>query len=442
MGRGSTSTSVRQIGTLLASGAIGQLTDRRLLERFLGGGGEAESAAAFEVLVRRHGPMVQNVCRKLLRDSHGAEDAFQATFLVLARRAGSIRERDAVASWLFGVASRVAARARAEAGRQRALQRRAAELRLERTEPWLDPMDLSAELFEEVDRLPERYRAPIVLCYLEGHSHLQAAGTLRCPVRTLQTRLLRAKARLRTRLIQRGLAPAVGMPEAEHLAAEAGAATGVSLPFALVDLTTRTSTGFAMARGGTAALTQVSASALTLAQGVLQAMVRSSLRRSIGLATGLAASLALVIFVLAAADQRPKEPVKEITGRVIDQHGKPIAGAEVWLPVTMSESDQATSHATTDSQGRYSLKVPDAWARTPRHQREWIVWGLAPGHQIATTSAHDALAGEPRSVDLTLVPETDTASLSWVRTAVPWPVRWSSRFTSRRPWPITSRPVR
>jgi len=117
MGRGLTSVSLQQIGTLLAAGEIGQLTDRRLLERFLAGSGGAESEAAFEVLVRRHGPMVQNVCRKLLRDSHGAEDAFQATFLVLARRASSIRERDAVASWLFGVASRVAARARAAAAR-------------------------------------------------------------------------------------------------------------------------------------------------------------------------------------------------------------------------------------------------------------------------------------------------------------------------------------
>jgi RNA polymerase sigma factor (sigma-70 family) len=310
MGRGFTSVSLKQIGTLLEAGAIGQLTDRQLLERFLAGSGGAESEAAFEVLVRRHGPMVQNVCRKLLRDSQSAEDAFQATFLVLARRAGSIRERDAVASWLFGVASRVAARARADAGRRRSLERRAAEQRLERTELALDPMDLSAELFEEVHRLPDRYRAPVVLCYLEGLSHEQAAGTLRCPVRTLQTRLLRAKARLRTRLIKRGLAPAVGMLAVERLASEAGAVTAASLPFAMIDPTTHAATGFAMSRGGTAPLALASASALTLAQGVLQAMVALLVRYD----RDLAGSIARPII------ERFRTPLSDFENRYLDRY--------------------------------------------------------------------------------------------------------------------------
>jgi Carboxypeptidase regulatory-like domain len=199
------------------------------------------------------------------------------------------------------------------------------------------------------------------------------------------------------------------MLAAEHLASEAGAATGISLSFALIESTTHAATGFAMAQAATATL--ASASALTLARDVLQAMVWSNLWRSIGLATCLLASLALVIFALAAADQQPKEPVKEITGRVLDQKGKPIAGAEVWLPVTTIDRDDTTSHATTDAQGRYALKVPDAWQQTPQHQRVGIVWALAPGHQLATASAYKALEGEPKSVDLTLGPETDTAFL-------------------------------
>jgi RNA polymerase sigma factor (sigma-70 family) len=419
MGRDSTTASVHQIGTLLTAGAIGQLTDRRLLERFLARSGGSESEAAFEVLVRRHGPMVQSVCRKLLRDSHGAEDAFQATFLVLARRASSIRERDAVASWLFGVASRVAARARADAERVRALERRVAEQRLESTQPSTDSTDLSAELFAEVHRLPERYQAPIILCYLEGHTHEQAAATLRCPVRSLQTRLLRAKARLRTRLIKRGLAPAIGMLAAEHLRSKSGAAAAASLPFALIESTTRAATGFALARAGTGALALASASVLTLTQGVLQTMVRNSLRHSIGLASGLAASLALVIFALAAVDHKSndpkakepnaKQPVRAITGRVFDQQGKPIAGAEVWLPVTMTRNDEAASHATTDAQGHYVLKAPDLWQQTPIHRRSGIIWALALGHQVATASAYEQLEGEPGPVELTLGPATDTA---------------------------------
>src|SRR5262245_52205250 len=116
---------VRDIQTLFDAGTVGGQSDRQLLERFTTAR-DGSSEAAFEVLVRRHGPMVLRVCRNVLKDWNDAEDAFQATFIVLARRCGSIRRRDSVESWLFGVACRVASRARVEAARRRAVERRGA----------------------------------------------------------------------------------------------------------------------------------------------------------------------------------------------------------------------------------------------------------------------------------------------------------------------------
>src|ERR1700734_3835408 len=124
--RGATS---RHLRTVFAAGAVGSLSDGRLLERFLAGRGDDDSASAFAALVERHGPMVLGVCRNMLGNLHDAEDAAQATFLVLARRAGSIRGADSVASWLFGVALKISARSRARAARRRMLEQRGAEMK-------------------------------------------------------------------------------------------------------------------------------------------------------------------------------------------------------------------------------------------------------------------------------------------------------------------------
>ncbi len=199
--------------TLFEVGSFVGMSDAELLERYVNGcGGIAE--VAFAALVERHGPTVLRVCNDVLGDPHDAQDAAQVTFLVLARRAGSIRRRNALASWLFGVARRVAARARVEAARRRAHERRRAEMatrehdRRSRApvtgEPW-------AELFEEIDRLSERHRSAIVLCDLESLSHEQAARRLGCPVKTVQGRLYRARELLRHRLTRRGVATTAGM---------------------------------------------------------------------------------------------------------------------------------------------------------------------------------------------------------------------------------------
>lgn len=224
----------KQLQILMEVGSLAGRPDRVLLERFLEAPPDM-AEAAFAALVERHGAMVRRVCRQITGDHHDAEDAAQATFLVLARRARSARAVDSLAGWLYGVARRVSTRANADAARRRARERKAAkpaDAQTSAPEPWPWP-----EIHEELARLPARYRPPIVLCYFEGLSHEQAAGRLGCPIRTLQTRLARGRARLRARLERRGLGPAAGSlaiaPRAETVsAAWAGATARASARFA------------------------------------------------------------------------------------------------------------------------------------------------------------------------------------------------------------------
>jgi|GEM_PF-5972056 len=178
--------------------------DHELLAQYLSGD-EMTAEFAFEVLVARHGPMVLRVCRRILGNSHEAEDATQATFLVLAQRASSIRKSRSLASWLFGVASRVSARARVQASRRRRYESRFAKPAEVYEENDTDRAAWQA-LLEEVEKLPERYRCPMVMFHLKGLSYEDAAYELGCSPRTIQTRLARGRERLRTRLTQRGLA--------------------------------------------------------------------------------------------------------------------------------------------------------------------------------------------------------------------------------------------
>jgi RNA polymerase sigma factor (sigma-70 family) len=392
----------KQIDRLFEVGSLVGLADRELLERFVAG--EA-AEAAFEAMVDRHGAMVRSVCRSMLGDRDEVDDAFQATFLVLARRAGSIRRRDALASWLYGVARRVAARARAEAARRRVLARYLADRHRHEPGEVEPPGEPMPELFEEVERLPERYRAPIVLCYLEGQSHEQVARALGCPLRTVATRLQRGKEKLRTRLVRRGLAPAAGFLAMGVGSAEAARAipTG-SLPSAIAESTARASLQFA-ARGGGGLAT----AAMGLAQGVIRSLFWIRFRRAAGAASGLAMGLALTAFAFTAAGQKSDRPAATITGRILDDRGQPIPGADVWMPITFDEKPETTPHTTADAQGRYVLPVPQALSHLPPRGNSGIVWAHARGHRINAAGAHAALNGKAESVDLTLGPATDTS---------------------------------
>ena len=181
--------------------------DRELLARFAACR-DREGESAFRALVERHGPMVWNVCRRVLGDAHESEDAFQATFLILARKADRVRDPGLLGNWLYGVAYKVSSRARALAGRRRAREAQGAMIAMAAAAKRGDPTpdDLGPVLHEEIRRLPEKYRAPVVLCYLEGHSNEEAARRLGCPVGTVKVRMMRARERLRERLTRRGLA--------------------------------------------------------------------------------------------------------------------------------------------------------------------------------------------------------------------------------------------
>ncbi len=218
MAGGSSVELLRDIQTLFESGTASGLTDRQLLERFI----RERDPAAFEVLVLRHGPMVLRVCRNRLHDPNDAQDAFQATFLILVRRSGSIRRLDSVASWLYGVACRAAARVRVGSARRRAVEERAASRVVEAVEPAeadeVDRGEFGPIVQEEVRRLPEKYRAAIVLCYWEGLTQEQAAAQLGCPLGTVRSRLARARDLLHRRLTRRGVEPlAVGFDAIRRL---------------------------------------------------------------------------------------------------------------------------------------------------------------------------------------------------------------------------------
>src|SRR5262245_33865541 len=179
------------------------LSDADLLERFRA----RQEEAAFTLLVQRHGAMVLRVCRRVLRDAHDAEDAFQATFLVLARKAASVRKQASLGSWLHGVALRVARKARLRTAVREDRERQAVGAR-SRSRPAddLTHSELRAALDEEIHRLPEKYRAPVVLCCLEGKTHEQVARELRWPKSSVTARLARARELLRPLLARRGVA--------------------------------------------------------------------------------------------------------------------------------------------------------------------------------------------------------------------------------------------
>jgi RNA polymerase sigma factor (sigma-70 family) len=239
------------------------LTDGQLLESFLALGDET----AFEALLRRHGPMVLAVCRRILHNHHDAEDAFQATFLVLAHKAATVVPRAMVANWLYGVARQTALKARAKNSRRRIRESQVDQM----PEPAISPgqnsgHELRALLDCELPRLPDKYRVPIVLCDLEGQSHKEAARQLGWPVGTLSGRLSRARAMLAKRLARHGL----------HLSAGALAvlltekAASASVPPALMAKTAKTA--ILLATSQTAALGLLPTSSAALMRGVLKSM--------------------------------------------------------------------------------------------------------------------------------------------------------------------------
>ncbi len=219
---------LNEVRTLFSLGVVSDSSDGELLRRFLNGD-DIEAEAAFTVLVERHGPMVLRVCRHVLDDSHDAQDAFQATFLVFLRRAGSIRTRDSVASWLFGVAVRVARRARHAEIVRRVHERNAGNLAAATATSGDGLRARLALLHEEIARLPNRYREPIVLCHLQGLSTAAVARRLGCAHGTILSRLARGRERLRQKLGRQGEVEFMGLLAASGVPAQPVAAVSATL---------------------------------------------------------------------------------------------------------------------------------------------------------------------------------------------------------------------
>jgi len=342
-----------QIRTLFDVGALGAMPDRGLLDHFARGGDASE--AAFATLVERHGPMVLRVCRQLLTDSHLAEDAFQVTFLLLARRARSIHDPDALAGWLHRVARRVALRARAGIHRRNDRERpQAGEIAVAADNP-VERAELCAIVHEEIDRLGDAQRLPILLCALEGLSHEEAAQRLRWPVGTVKSRLVRGRRRLEGRLARRGLAPAIAVAAgvAETMASAA------PVPLALAVATTRAALQSTLGTATTAAPVSASVSASTalLLQNELSALFLAKVALAAGAA--LAAGVAIVLIVLTLAG--PLGP----RNQAIEPHSQKLRTTNAKGPFVPTAD--VTSVPTTDR------GLPESQPVVPREEKRNLV---------------------------------------------------------------------
>jgi RNA polymerase sigma factor (sigma-70 family) len=270
----------------------GDLTDRQLLERF----NSRDDEAAFAALVHRHGPMVLGVCRRVLANVHDADDAFQATFLVLVRKAVSLRSSGLLANWLYGVAYRTALKARAAAARRRAKEKQIIDMpapQVRTEEVW---HELQLHLDRELQRLPEKYRVPVVLCDLEGKTRKEAARLVGVPEGTLSTRLARARALLAKRLARHGLSG--GMLAAALSRGEASAC----LPPPLVLATVKAAASTTMTAG------VVSAKVIALTEGVLKTMLLTKLKLATAMLLAVAALGATAVFYGTQAGARDGAP--------------------------------------------------------------------------------------------------------------------------------------
>jgi len=388
MAYAATGLVIRQIESLFEGSSVAGLTDRQLLERFIARR-DPVGEIAFAALVTRHGPMVLNICRSIMGDLHHAEDAFQAVFLVLARRAGSVRNPDLLGNWLYGVAIRTARCAKHQLDRQRKNEEQGAMRRPDSgSNTMVEQQALAREdveaLHDEIARLPGPFRLPVVLCYFEGLTLDEAARQLRWPAGTLRSRLARARDKLRIGLTRRG----VVLPAAVLATSLGTRSASARISSSLCDATTKAAIQFA---AGQAAREAVSASAAALAQEVIRAMLISKLRFVVltFLALGAVATGAgYLTHSLAMKDepkqaptgQKPRHVAKPndtaprsapgkmtVVGQVLDPAGKPVVGAVVDIigrdrkpRVFVGEgfdSRVALGHGATDTGGHFRLEA-------------------------------------------------------------------------------------
>ncbi|HEV3438465.1 MAG TPA: sigma-70 family RNA polymerase sigma factor [Gemmata sp.] len=311
---GTVSDVLRDLHSLIGADWPRDLADGELLEQFH----NHRAESAFTRLVHRHGPMVWGVCRRVLHDIHQAEDAFQATFLVLIRKAGSIRRSESLASWLHGVAYRVATKARTRIAFHRAQVKACVEMACPNSPDDLVWQELRAVLDEELNRLPQKYRAPVVLCYLQDKTQEEAARQLGCPRSSLSSRLVKARALLQERLVRRGLALSL-ITLTTILAVKATAAV---LPARLLMPIIQAAPLIVVGQAAT-----VSPQAITLAEGVLQAMSSTKLTAALALVLTLSVSISTTLVLghqPQAASQQAVTSAPKFPAPAPDEEASPL----------------------------------------------------------------------------------------------------------------------
>jgi RNA polymerase sigma factor (sigma-70 family) len=418
-----TGTNLRSLGTLFDGGTVTGLTDGQLLERFRTSG-DAAAELAFAALVERHGPMVLGVCRKIVRDEHESEDVFQATFLVLATKRRSLWVKDSLGPWLHRVACRIAVRAKLASQRRREAEQQAACE--DRGRPgFTEGADWGEILAQELERVPERYRAPVILCDLESRSYEDAARHLGCPVGTVKSRLARGRERLKQQLMRRGLAPTVILP-----GGLLSSATQPILPAALM----RTTVRFAIDGSGFNALSAraVPASIAGLADGALRTLPlapwksASAIVLSVWLALGgLAAGMAMLepqaprqekatssvpTAKVQAATQAPKNQLTTYSWNRADRYEPP--DFEAFFPDDLEGAKQlADLWLAKDRDQRPDAEILDKARRGLRRaerQVQWevirwvggrYVWGKSPLNPLAVELMYHAtdIPGDPEN---------------------------------------------
>lgn len=425
MASGQQAVILRQVERLFGRGAIAGMTEGKLLERFI----TARDEEAFEALIALHGPMVLGVCRRLLDDPNDIDDAFQATFVVLVRKAAGLRDRSLLGPWLHGVARRVALRARSESARRRAREKPNEGEDAVAHSHDADRLELREVIDDEVSRLPEKLRWPVILCHLEGRTYEEAAEQLRWTAATVRGRLVQARERLRGRLLRRGFEPSILLPMFEN-----------GLPFEpptlAADLIASTiSAASGVALGKSAAAGATSAVVTTLASEVARGLSVSRLL-SVGLFTAfvvlVGASVAAGVKWLNAPPQRlmaaaPTEPTKNkdaiaaeadkkvaattprrlppgsdaarevhevtITGQARDASGNPVAGATIQVINAnlsrMYNEGEVWGRTTTRPDGRFVLERVPVVVITPQPgpipkptEGAFELSGWTPGHSF------------------------------------------------------------
>jgi RNA polymerase sigma factor (sigma-70 family) len=358
--------------TLLRDGA--GLTDAQLLTHFIA----EQDGDAFAALVRRHGPMVLGVCRRVLGNPHDAEDAFQATFLILARKAASIVARDAPGGWLYRVAYRTALAARARIARRRTAEQQVDAMPHAEAGPEDDWRELVPLLDRELDRLPDKYRVPVVLCELEGRSRKEVARRLRIPEGTLSSRLAYARKLLARRLARQGAV----LPAGALAAALSREAASACVPPALLKATAEA--GLRIAAGQALAAGVVSASVAALTQGVLKAMLLSKLNVVWGVALALVVGAgAVTLTYRQAAAQSPAKREASQVGRAGTDELEELRLEVAALRKGLEATRERVKTLEGTLQGLTAQGLNPTWAR-PSVASAPLDNANPPGHSQAT----------------------------------------------------------